>query len=156
MTTHLGALIAHQQELNGLSYDQIVQRALARGEKLGRANISRVVNGENPALSKATIMGLAAGLGVTPATVARAAVADMGIVLAEADADAETAIRTDPTLPERDRRILIAVLAEMRAQASAHQPAPPEDAWSLGAPSDEDIEIARADAEANGRQGADT
>lgn len=113
--SHIGALIEQQKRLNDLSDNQIVARATARGEKLGKSNIGRVAAGHNPALSRTTIYGLAAGLGVTPATVARAVLADMGIILTEAEADSETAVRADPTLPEQGRRLLLAMLAQIRA-----------------------------------------
>lgn len=147
-TTHIGALIEQIQRLNDWSYTEIVARAVARGEKLGKSNIGRVATGENPSLSKATIFGLAAGLGVTPATVARAAVADMGIVLTEPDADAETAIRTDPTLPEHGRRLLLTMLAELKASAPPRprQPIDRDEEFEMGAPMDSDLAIARADA----------
>lgn len=112
--THLGALVEQQKKINNLSDAQVVQRALDRGEKLGKSNLGRVATGDNPSLSRATIFGLAAGLGVTPATVAQAVLADMGIGLAEAEPDVETAIRTDPTLSVHGRRVLLAVLREMR------------------------------------------
>ncbi|MEU2106422.1 hypothetical protein [Nocardia sp. NPDC019255] len=119
--SHLGALIEQQKRLNGgLSDAQVVARAKARGEKLGKSNIGRVANGDNPSLSRGTIFGLAAGLGVTPATVARAALADMGIILTEPEADSETAIRTDPTLPEQGRRLLLALLNEIKSNDTVH------------------------------------
>jgi hypothetical protein len=116
--SHLGALIEQQKQLNGLSDAQVVERAKARGQKLGKSNIGRVASGDNPSLSRGTIFGLAAGLGVTPATVARAALADMGIILTEPEADTETAIRTDPTLSENGRRMLTALLHEIKANAA--------------------------------------
>jgi len=115
--SHLGALIEQQKQLNGLSDSDVVDRATARGEKLGKSNIGRVAAGANPSLSQATIFGLAAGLGITPATVARAALADMGIILTEPEADSETAIRSDPTLPEHGRQLLLTLLAEIRRNA---------------------------------------
>lgn len=113
--SHLGALIEQQKRLNDLSNNELVARAAARGERLGKSNIGRVAAGDNPSLSRATIYGLAAGLGITPATVARAALADMGIILTEPEADSETAIRADPTLSEEGRRLLLAVLSEIKA-----------------------------------------
>lgn len=118
--SHLGALIEQQKRLNGLSDAQVVQRAQERGQKLGKSNIGRVANGDNPSLSRSTILGLAAGLGVTPATVARAALADMGIILTEPEADTETAIRTDPMLPEQGRRLLLSLLKEIKANNPVH------------------------------------
>lgn len=118
-TTHLGALIEQQQTLNGLTYREIAARAEARGQRLTKSNIGRIAAGaDNPQLTKTTVFGLAAGLGITPATVARAALADMGIILTEPEADSETAIRTDPTLPEQGRRLLLALLEQIRADMS--------------------------------------
>lgn len=122
-TTYLGALIEQQRRLNDLSYSQMVQRAADRGEHLSKSNIGRVATGTNPALTRATIFGLAAGLGVTPATVARAALADMGIILTEPEADSEVAIRTDPTLAEHGRRLLLALLSQIRADTNSDEPA---------------------------------
>lgn len=144
--TNLGELIAQQLRLNRLSYSQIVARAKERGERLGKSNLGRVRVGDNPSISRATIFGLAAGLGIAPSTVARAALADMGITLAERDADTETAIRTDPTLPEQGRRLLLAMLGEIKSQGEvgvrgADQAADQDD-WELDTPSDEDMEIA--------------
>jgi hypothetical protein len=116
--SHLGALIEQQKRLNGLSDAQVVERAKARGEKLGKSNVGRVAGGENPSLSRSTIFGLAAGLGVTPATVARAALADMGIILTEPEADSETAIRTDPTLSEHGRQILLTLQHQIKSNDS--------------------------------------
>jgi transcriptional regulator with XRE-family HTH domain len=144
MHSHLGALIEQQQRLNGLSYADIVARANQRGEKLGKSNVGRVARGENPSLSRATILGLAAGLGVTPATVARAALADMDIVLTEPEADAETAIRSDPTLSDQGRQILLATLAGIRTTATetAQLKRQPEQGF-IGMSTAEDIAIAR-------------
>lgn len=139
--THLGALIKQQSRLNGLSYPMIVKRAKDRGEHLGKSNIGRVAAGDNPTLSRATIFGLAAGLGVTPATVARAALADMGIIMAEQEADAETAIRTDPTLPEGGRRMLLALLGEIKAAAIQIRElvGGVDQNWEFAAPSEEEL-----------------
>ncbi|MFE7744442.1 hypothetical protein [Nocardia sp. NPDC057455] len=119
-SSKLGALIEQRKRLDDLSDADVVARAKARGEKLGKSNISRVATGANPSLSRATIFGLAAGLGVTPATVARAVLADMGIVLAEPDADSEAAIRADPTLPGHGRRLLLAMLGEIADRPPKH------------------------------------
>ncbi|WP_280441048.1 hypothetical protein [Nocardia brasiliensis] len=111
----MGKLIDQQKKLNNLSNTEIAARAEERGEKLGKSNIQRVASGDNPSLSRATIFGLAAGLGITPATVARAALADMGIMLTEPESDAEAAIKTDPTLSEHGRRLLLAMLSEIKS-----------------------------------------
>lgn len=119
--THLGMLIEQQKRLNDMSDAQLVARAVARGERLGKSNLGRVAAGENPSLSRNTIFGLAAGLGVTPATVARAVLADMGIVFTEPEADSEMAIRSDPTLPEQGRRLMLTLLTEIRAGSGSDQ-----------------------------------
>ncbi|WP_280412626.1 hypothetical protein [Nocardia asiatica] len=113
-------MIEQRKRLDNMSDADVVARATARGEKLGKSNLGRVATGDNPSLSRATIFGLAAGLGVTPLTVARAVLADMGVVLAERDADAETAIRADPTLSEHGRRLLLAMLGEIADKPPKH------------------------------------
>lgn len=143
MTTAIGALIEQQRRLNGLSYADIVARAAQRGETLSKSNVGRVAKGENPALTRATIFGLAAGLGVTPATVARAALADIGVILTEAEADTESAIRADPTLPDQGRRLLLALLGEIRTSVAEPQRQGQSESDIFGSPTAEDIAIAR-------------
>jgi transcriptional regulator with XRE-family HTH domain len=143
MNSAIGALIKQQQRQNGLSYADIAARANQRGETLSKSNIGKVARGENPSLSRTTIFGLAAGLGVTRATVARAALADMGIILAEPEADAETAIRTDPSLPDQGRRLLLAMLGEIRAMPEPAQPQRQPEQGFIGVSTAEDIAIAR-------------
>jgi hypothetical protein len=113
----LATLIETQKRANNLSDDKIVERARARGQKLGKSNLSRVRAQDNPSITKATIFGLAAGLGVTPRTVAVAVLTDMGIAINESsNDDAEFAIRADPSLSDFHRRTLLRMLTGFREE----------------------------------------
>ncbi|WP_225731047.1 MULTISPECIES: hypothetical protein [unclassified Nocardia] len=112
--SHLGALIEERKRLDRLSDAQVVARAKALGHDLGKSNLGRIANGAGVSLTRRTICALAAGLGTTPEIVARAVLADMGIVLPQISVDCEAAIRTDPSLSESARRVLLAAVREVR------------------------------------------
>jgi hypothetical protein len=100
--------------------DDVVARAKQQGEKLGRSNLSKLRGEMTPLLSRATVYGLAAGLGVTPATVARAALRSWGIdTMSTEVTDAAETVRIDPSLGESQRRQLLALIAEMRAKEAS-------------------------------------
>lgn len=111
----LGRLITERKKLNGWSLPQVVKRAEARGARLGKSNLSKLENEMTPTISKATIDGLAAGLGVTPLTVANAALKSWGIEPHPVEVtDSIRTIEIDPSLSDRDRRQLVALVKEMR------------------------------------------
>lgn len=124
----LGLLITEQMRRNNLTLDKVVAQARARGEKLGRANLNDLQKSPPKSLTRKTIFGLAAGLGVTPLTVANAALASMGISpLSTEVTDALATIDIDPSLNDRDRRRLRALIVEMRADsADDGKPWPPK------------------------------
>ncbi len=122
----LGRLIAERMAhpSNRWSLDDVVKRATDQGQKLGRSNLSKLKNAITPQMSSATIFGLAAGLGVTPLTVANAALESWGISPRPAEVtDCVETIRIDPSLGESQRRQLIALVAAMRGE-SPHDPQP--------------------------------
>lgn len=111
----LAALLDRIRELNGWSDTDIVRRATASGETLSKSNISRVRNTDVVSLTGTTIKGLAAGLGIPPGEVARAALESMGITLADAGSlDLETVIKTDSTLSNDNREMLLGLVSQMR------------------------------------------
>lgn len=115
----LGALITEQMRRNDWSLDEVVERAREQDEKLGRANLNKLQKSPPKSLTRVTIFGLAAGLGVTPLTVANAALASMGISpLSTEVTDALATIDIDPSLSEQDRRRLRALILEMRADSA--------------------------------------
>lgn len=114
--THaLAALIDDVRAANGWSDPDVVTRAASKGHKLSKSNISRIRNNPVVTLNIETVSALADGLGVPKAMVANAALASMGIVTySSADLTAEEAIRRDPTLSERDKKMLLTVLLGLR------------------------------------------
>ncbi|ORW44917.1 hypothetical protein AWB90_15995 [Mycobacterium paraense] len=98
------------------SLDDVVERARQRGEKLGRSNLNKLTKEMTPLLSRATLYGLAAGLGVTPLTVANAALRSWAIEPMPSEVtDAAETVRIDPSLGESQCRQLLALIAEMRS-----------------------------------------
>lgn len=118
--THaLAALIDDVRGANGWSDPDVVARAASKGHKLSKSNISRIRNNPVVTLNIETVSALADGLGISRAMVANAALASMGIVTYNsADLTAEEAIRRDPTLGERDKRVLLGVLAGLRVETA--------------------------------------
>lgn len=111
----LAALIDEVRAANGWSDPDVVARAARKGHKLSKSNISRIRNNPVVTLNVETVSALADGLGVSKAMVANAALASMGIVTYNsADLMAEEAIKRDPTLGDRDKKMLLAVLAGLR------------------------------------------
>lgn len=122
----LGRLITERMKRpeHNWSLDEVVDRAVARGEKLGRSNLNTLKKSPPKAISRSTIFGLAAGLGVTPLTVALAALESMGGETRPAEVtDSIVTISIDPTLSDSHRRQLIALIREMRG-ASEDPPEP--------------------------------
>lgn len=113
----LAALIDDVRSANGWSDPDVVARAASKGHKLSKSNISRIRNNPVVTLNIETVSALADGLGVSKAMIAHAALASMGIVTySSSELTAEEAIRRDPTLGERDKRALLAVLAGLRVE----------------------------------------
>lgn len=114
----LAALIDDVRSANGWSDPDVVARAARKGHKLSKSNISRIRNNPVVTLNVETVSALADGLGISKAMVAQAALASMGIVTYNsADLTTEEAIRRDPTLGEREKRTLLAVLATLRGNS---------------------------------------
>lgn len=121
----LGQLITERMEHpdNRWSLNDVVDRAAARGEKLGRSNLARLRAEMTPHLSLATICGLAAGLGVTPLTVANAALRSWGIEpIATESTDSIETVRIDPSLGERQREQLEVLIRQMRSAGDITPP----------------------------------
>lgn len=130
MTTSLAQLIDSVKAANGWSDPDLVRNAERRGHTLTKSNISRYRN-EDPLISiKGTVIeSIAAGLHVSTAQVAVAAVESMGIALPSYDVPTvEQAIRLDTRLAARDRTILLATLSGLRengaSDAASHPSAP--------------------------------
>jgi hypothetical protein len=118
--TPLARLIDTLKSTNDWSDPVIVENAQRDGHDLTKSNISRIRN-EDPLLSikGSTILALAAGLRVSAAQVAIAAVESMGIVLPSYERPTvEQVVRLDMTLAERDRTILLATMRGIREQGT--------------------------------------
>lgn len=118
MTTRhpLAELIDSVKAANGWSDPQLVANARAKGYVLSKSNISRY---RQPVVSIKgdVIQALAAGLRVSPAQVAVAAMQSMGIQLPPYESTTpEQAIKLDISLSVRDKGALLALLARMRAE----------------------------------------
>lgn len=112
----LGELISQRMKDEGWSLDDVVDRAVTRGEKLGRSNLHRMQYEPPESLTRSTVFGLAAGLGVTPLSVANKALESMGINPRPAETtDSLATVRIDPTLTEANRAQLRALIMEMRS-----------------------------------------
>lgn len=121
----LGRLIAERMEHpdHRWSVRDVERRARERGESLNRSTVSELRRGMTPSITKSNVFGLAAGLGVTPLTVAIAALESWGIDTRPSEVtDSLATIAIDPTLSERDRRHLRALIADMREYSTVDQP----------------------------------
>lgn len=111
----LAALIQSVEDANGWSDPEVAERARQRGHQISKSNISRLRLEPVRSIKGDAIKALAAGLGISPLDIADAALASMGIHRANASqTDVETAIRRDPVLAESQRRMLLALLREMK------------------------------------------
>jgi hypothetical protein len=109
-----------------MSLDDVVEKAQKAGEKLGRSNLHKLTKEDPLSLTRATIYGLAAGLGVTPLTVANAAIESMGIPTRPIEVtDTLSTAAIDPTLSEQDRKYLSTLIREMRSANSTGLPSDP-------------------------------
>lgn len=111
----LAALIQSVEDANGWSDPDVAERARHRGHTISKSNISRLRLEPVRSIKGDAVKALAAGLGISPLDIADAALASMGIHRSTAaDNDVETAIRRDPLLADSQRRMLLALLREMK------------------------------------------
>lgn len=120
MTTkhQLAHLIDGVKAANSWSDPDLVRNAEERHHVLSKSNISRI---RKPVVSikKELIHALAAGLRVSPAQVAIAAIESMGIALPQYESPTpEQSIRSDTSLSVRDRDTLLVLLKRMRTPES--------------------------------------
>lgn len=118
----LAALIQSVEDANGWSDPDVAERARQRGHKISKSNISRLRLEPVRSIKGDAIQALAAGLGISPLDIADAALASMGIHRTNASqTDVESAIRRDPILAESQRRMLLALLREMKGYPDEDQ-----------------------------------
>ncbi|QDF19935.1 hypothetical protein HWC44_gp048 [Mycobacterium phage ThetaBob] len=119
-TNHqLAQLIDGIKAANGWSDPDLVRNAKEKGYVLSKSNISRY---RNPVISikGEVILALAAGLRVTPAQVAIAALQSMGIQLPQYDVPTpEQAVELDTELSARDKAALLTLIGQFRRAPSS-------------------------------------
>lgn len=111
--TPLGELIDRARTPEGLSMQDVADRANRHGFKMSKQNVSRLAN-DNPlgSISGDNIRGLAVALGVSERRIAAAALASMGINLHLDIAPVRQAVLDDDELGERTKRLLLAIVQE--------------------------------------------
>jgi hypothetical protein len=117
----LGRLIAERMDHpdHRWSVRDVERQARERGESLNRSTVSDLRKRMTPSITRANVFGLAAGLGVTPLTVANAALESWGISTRLVEVtDSLATIAVDPTLSERDRRQLRNIIQDLREQST--------------------------------------
>lgn len=117
MTTkhELAQLIDDAMQANRWSLRDVSERAKAHGHALSQQNISRIRNEPVVTLVAKQARGLAAGLEVPVSSVVAAALRSMGFTPSDqSNVTPEEAVRRDERLGSRDRRIVTAVLRELR------------------------------------------
>lgn len=118
----LGRLIAQRMDHpdHAWSVRDVERRAREQGESLNKSTVSDLRKKMPPSITRSNVFGLAAGLGVTPLTVANAALESWGIETRPVEVtDTLATIAVDPTLSERDRRQLRSIITDMRAEQTA-------------------------------------
>lgn len=114
MTSPLRELYDSVTAANGWSTRDVERRVVAQSQgtsKLSRARINQIVNAEPlTSITAEAIHSLAAGLGVSPARVALAAVQSMGFRVADDAITPAEAIRRDVGLTEHTKRALLSIL----------------------------------------------
>lgn len=147
-TTHqLAQLIDGIKAANNWSDPDLVRNAKEQGHVLSKSNISRY---RNPLVSikGEIIYALAAGLRISPAQVATAAIESMGITLpAYGTLDPEQAVRLDTRLSDRDKDTLLVMLRQFRSSSAAPAGTPsetPEGEKTIGSSNDVESSAAAA------------
>lgn len=128
MTTKhpLDQLIEGVKRANNWSDPDLVKNAKEQRHVLSKSNISRM-RGPLVSIKAELIFALAAGLRVTPAQVAIAALESMGVAVPEyALPTPEQAVRLDTSLAARDKDVLLALLKQLRGSPDAKPSAPSE------------------------------
>lgn len=113
----LGELIGQVRATNGWSLEDVCARARRQGHTISPQNISRLSSEPVVTMKASTVRALACGLGVPPEAVVSAALKSMGFPVDKPAPSTEDAIGSDPRLSERDRRVLLAALAQFVTSA---------------------------------------
>ena len=113
----LGQLFQSVEDSKGWTLREIARRIERSGRTISHAYVARLKREPIKSITYDTIHALSVGLDVPERVVALAAVESMGVHdVNPAEAGAAVAIARDPSLSERDRRVLLAVVREMQRE----------------------------------------
>lgn len=120
-TTQLGDLIVDVKRVNGWKFDRdVCRQAVARGYTLTPTDVMNYrKRGMGATLVPGKVLALAAGLEIPPHRIVAAVLADLGIPMPSGDVTPEHAIESDISLPAHDRRRLLGMLAQARAESGS-------------------------------------
>lgn len=110
----VAALLDQVKEANGWSDEDIAAQARRHGHALAKSTVSELRNNPIVGLKASMIRALAAGMQLDDATVAVAFLTAMGIRMKDRAGTVEDAIRADPSLSDRERHQVLALLTSMR------------------------------------------
>jgi hypothetical protein len=109
----LGQLINSARAPEKLSLQDVADLATRRGFEMSKQNVSRLANDYPLAsISGAQIRGLALALGISERRVAAAALAALGLELADESTPLRQAILDADDVGERTKRILLSIIAD--------------------------------------------
>lgn len=114
----LAQLMQSVKDGNGWTDREIARRIEAAGMSLSHSYVGKLQNHPVQTLTAATIRALAVGLGIPESDVAMAAVASMGVHIdPDSSGGLDVAIANEQSFTGHDKRILRAVVKEMRTNA---------------------------------------
>lgn len=128
----LGQLIQSVEDSKGWTVREIARRIERAELNLSNAYLGKLKRKPITAITYDTIHALSVGLDLPERVVGAAALEAMGVHdVNPAEAGAAVAIARDPSLSERDRRVLLAVVREMQREDEAAGEPPEPDAGSM-------------------------
>lgn len=152
--THpLGQLIQSIEDGNGWTLRHIARRVEASGMSMSHTHLGNLKNKPIQSVTSNMLEALSAGLGVPQSEVASAALASMGVLIRTEGGGLDVAITRDPAFTDFDRRLLRAVVREIRdarrdenestdrPQSTADHPSVAGEPEPDGATTDEDDDI---------------
>lgn len=120
----LGQLIQSVEDSRGWTLREISRRIDRAGYSMTHSHVGNLKKKPIRSITRDMVRALAVGLDVPERVVALAAIESMGVHdVNPAEAGAAIAIARDPSLSERDRRVLLAVVREMQSEDDQDAPA---------------------------------
>ncbi len=121
--THpLGQLIQSIEDGNGWTLRHIARRIESSGMSMSHTHLGNLKNKPIQSVTSNMLEALSVGLGVSQGEVASAALASMGVLIRTEGGGLDVAITRDPALTDFDRRLLRAMVREIRdARRDEHE-----------------------------------